>query len=50
MTWNTFHHRGEILHTVVDAANARRDGVLPMDSRASPRTSATSSTCSARCC
>ncbi len=31
MTWNAFHHRGEILQTVIDAANARRDGVLPMD-------------------
>lgn len=31
MTWNAFHHRGEILHTVVETANSRRDGVLPMD-------------------
>ncbi|MBO9523157.1 MAG: hypothetical protein J7518_16615 [Nocardioidaceae bacterium] len=31
MTWNAFHHRGEILHTVIETANARRDGVLPMD-------------------
>lgn len=31
MTWNTFHHRGEILQTVIDTADARRDGVLPMD-------------------
>lgn len=31
MTWNAFHHRGEILHTVVETANTRRDGVLPMD-------------------
>jgi hypothetical protein len=30
MTWNTFHHRGEILQTVVETADARRDGVLPM--------------------
>jgi hypothetical protein len=30
MTWNTFHHRGEILQTVVESADARRDGVLPM--------------------
>jgi hypothetical protein len=30
MTWNTFHHRGEILQTVVENADARRDGVLPM--------------------
>jgi hypothetical protein len=31
MSWRTFHHRGEILRAVVDAANDRRDGVLPMD-------------------
>jgi hypothetical protein len=31
MTWNAFHHRGEILHTVIDTADARLDGVLPMD-------------------
>jgi len=30
MTWNTFHHRGEILRTVVETADNRRDGVLPM--------------------
>src|SRR3954451_14410461 len=30
MTWNTFHHRGEILRTVVETADTRRDGVLPM--------------------
>ena len=30
MTWNAFHRRGEILRTVVDTADARRDGVLPM--------------------
>lgn len=30
MTWNAFHHRGEILRTVVETADARRDGVLPM--------------------
>jgi hypothetical protein len=30
MTWNTFHHRGEILQTVVETADTRRDGVLPM--------------------
>jgi hypothetical protein len=30
MTWNTFHHRGEILRTVIETADARRDGVLPM--------------------
>lgn len=31
MTWNAFHHRGEILQSVIDEANARRNGVLPMD-------------------
>lgn len=31
MTWNTFHHRGEILQAVVDTADVRRDGILPMD-------------------
>lgn len=29
MTWNAFHHRGEILRTVVETADARRDGELP---------------------
>lgn len=31
MTWNTFHHRGAILQAVVETADARRDGVLPLD-------------------
>jgi hypothetical protein len=31
MTWNAFHHRGEILQTVIDAADARLDGELPWD-------------------
>jgi hypothetical protein len=31
MSWKTFHHRGETLRAVVDTANDRRDGVLPMD-------------------
>jgi hypothetical protein len=30
MSWTAFHSRGETLHAVVDTANARRDGVLPM--------------------
>jgi hypothetical protein len=30
MSWNNFHHRGEILRAVVDTANDRRDGVLPV--------------------
>ncbi len=31
MTWKSFHHRGEILRTVVATANTRRDGLLPLD-------------------
>lgn len=31
MTWNAFHHRGEILQSVIDTADLRLDGVLPMD-------------------
>jgi hypothetical protein len=31
MTWTTFHRRGEVLRTVIDVLDARRDGVLPMD-------------------
>ena len=31
MTWKSFHSRGEILRDVIATANARRDGVLPMD-------------------
>ncbi len=31
MTWTTFHHRGELLRLVTTTADARRDGVLPMD-------------------
>jgi hypothetical protein len=30
MSWTAFHSRGETLHAVVDTANARRDGILPM--------------------
>src|SRR3954468_10346327 len=30
MSWTAFHSRGETLQAVVDTANARRDGVLPM--------------------
>ncbi len=29
-TWDAFHHRGDVLRTVVDHANERRDGTLPM--------------------
>jgi hypothetical protein len=31
MTWTTFHRRGEVLRTVIDVLDARRDGLLPMD-------------------
>ena len=31
MTWKSFHRRGEILRTVTEVADARRDGRLPMD-------------------
>jgi hypothetical protein len=31
MTWKSFHHRGEILRTVIATADLRRDGVLPLD-------------------
>jgi hypothetical protein len=31
MTWNSFHRRGEILRTVTEVADSRRDGRLPMD-------------------
>lgn len=29
--WTTFHHRGDVLRTVTRTADARQDGVLPMD-------------------
>ncbi|QIK74083.1 hypothetical protein [Nocardioides piscis] len=31
MTWKSFHNRGEVLRSVMAAADARRDGHLPMD-------------------
>ncbi|WP_141014190.1 hypothetical protein [Nocardioides sambongensis] len=31
MTWKAFHSRAEVLRAVIDAADARRDGRLPMD-------------------
>ncbi len=31
MTWKSFHNRGETLRSVIDAANSRRDGRLPLD-------------------
>ena len=30
MSWKTFHNRGETLRAVVDVANERRDGILPL--------------------
>ncbi len=31
MTWSTVHRRRDVLHAVTQAADERRDGVLPMD-------------------
>lgn len=31
MTWNAFHHRAEVLRAVIGEADARNDGVLPME-------------------
>lgn len=31
MTWKSFHSRGEILRDVIAVADARRDGLLPLD-------------------
>jgi hypothetical protein len=31
MTWDAYHHREEILRAVVDEANRRLDGALPME-------------------
>lgn len=31
MTWTSFHRRGAVLRAVVEAADERRDGRLPMD-------------------
>ncbi len=31
MTWTTVHRRGDVLRAVTEAADERRDGVLPMD-------------------
>jgi hypothetical protein len=38
MTWTTFHRRGEVLRTVIDAVDARQDGLLPMDVPGVPET------------
>jgi hypothetical protein len=38
MTWTTFHRRGEVLRTVIDTADARRDGLLPLDVAGVPET------------
>ena len=31
MTWKSYHHRGEILRTVIATADERLDGKLPTD-------------------
>lgn len=31
MTWTAHHHRGDVLRAVIDEANRRRDGQLPME-------------------
>jgi hypothetical protein len=31
MTWKSFHRRGEILRTVIETTDRRRDGMLPLD-------------------
>ena len=31
MTWNSYHRRGEVLRSLIDTANTRGDGILPMD-------------------
>src|SRR3954452_4594531 len=31
MTWEAFHHRGDVLRRVFDEVRTRRDGRLPMD-------------------
>jgi len=31
MTWQTYHHRGAILRSVIATADLRQDGLLPMD-------------------
>ena len=31
MTWDAFHHRGDVLRTVIDEADRRRDGILPTE-------------------
>jgi hypothetical protein len=38
MTFTTFHRRGEVLRAVTAAADARRDGLLPMDVAGVPET------------
>jgi hypothetical protein len=30
-TWDAFHRRGDVLRAVADRADARRDGLLPLD-------------------
>jgi hypothetical protein len=37
-SWTSFHRRGDVLRAVVAAADARRDGALPMDVEGVPET------------
>ena len=38
MSWTSFHRRADVLRAVLAAADARRDGVLPMDVAGVPET------------
>ena len=38
MTWTTFHRREDVLRAVIDAADLRRDGLLPTDVPGVPET------------
>jgi hypothetical protein len=38
MTWSTCHRRAKVLRDVIDAADARRDGLLPTDLPGVPET------------
>ena len=37
-TWDAFHRRGDVLRAVAELADARRDGVLPLDAPGVPET------------
>ena len=47
MTWTAFHRRGEVLRTVVETADQRVDGELPLDVPGVAETFADAPTCSA---